>query len=54
MFADIGVKRVSVGAGFFRAAYGAFYSAAEEVLNEGTFKFGNNAKSSSALNELFK
>jgi 2-methylisocitrate lyase-like PEP mutase family enzyme len=54
MLADIGVKRVSVGAGFFRAAYGAFYSAAEEVLNEGTFKFGNAARSSSALNDLFK
>jgi 2-methylisocitrate lyase-like PEP mutase family enzyme len=54
MLAEIGVKRVSVGGGFFRAAYGAFYSAAEEVLQQGTFNFGNTAKPSGPLNDLFK
>jgi len=54
MLADIGVKRVSVGGGFFRAAYGAFYGAAEEILQQGTFNFGNTAKPSSQLNDLFR
>ncbi|WP_216848854.1 oxaloacetate decarboxylase [Pedobacter sp. L105] len=53
MLEDIGVKRVSVGGAFFRAAYGAFFNAADEVFQKGTFQFGNNAISSHTLNELF-
>ncbi len=54
MLADIGVKRVSLGSGFARAAYGAFFRAAEEVLQKGTFGFANEAKPYAELNKLFK
>jgi len=50
---DIGVKRVSLGSSFIRAAYGAFFRAAEEVLQQGTFTFANDAKPYSELNTLF-
>ncbi|MEO8582711.1 MAG: isocitrate lyase/phosphoenolpyruvate mutase family protein, partial [Flavitalea sp.] len=48
-----GVKRVSLGSSFIRAAYGAFFRAAEEVLHKGTFTFANDAKPYAALNKLF-
>jgi 2-methylisocitrate lyase-like PEP mutase family enzyme len=38
-----GVKRVSVGAAFARAALGAFVRAAREVKDHGTFSFATEA-----------
>jgi 2-methylisocitrate lyase-like PEP mutase family enzyme len=54
MLADIGVKRVSIGSGLLRAAYGAFFRAADEIRNKGTFTFANEAKPYADINELFK
>jgi 2-methylisocitrate lyase-like PEP mutase family enzyme len=51
---DIGVKRVSLGSAFIRAAYGAFFRAAEEIKQKGTFTFANEAKPYGELNDLFK
>ncbi|TWJ00711.1 2-methylisocitrate lyase-like PEP mutase family enzyme [Mucilaginibacter frigoritolerans] len=54
MLAKIGVKRVSIGSSFMRAAYGAFFNAAEEVLRKGTFTYVNGVKSYADFNNLFK
>lgn len=50
---DLGVKRVSLGSSLARAAYGAFFRAAEEILQQGTFGFAAHAKSYAELNKLF-
>jgi 2-methylisocitrate lyase-like PEP mutase family enzyme len=39
----LGVKRISVGSTLSRVAYGAFLRAAHEMLDEGTFTFGEGA-----------
>ncbi len=39
----MGVRRVSIGSGFARAAYGAFLEAAREVREHGTFTFADRA-----------
>jgi 2-methylisocitrate lyase-like PEP mutase family enzyme len=52
--AEIGVKRVSLGSALFRAAYGAFFRAAEEISQKGTFSFADHAKPYGEINELFK
>jgi 2-methylisocitrate lyase-like PEP mutase family enzyme len=49
----IGVKRVSIGSSFIRAAYGAFFRAAEEILYKGTYDYVNEAKSYADINKLF-
>jgi 2-methylisocitrate lyase-like PEP mutase family enzyme len=54
MLADIGVKRVSLGSALIRAAYGAFFRAAEEVRQHGTFTFADEAKPYAEINALFK
>lgn len=41
--AAVGVKRISVGGAFARAALGAFVRAAREVKNKGTFNFAADA-----------
>ena len=41
--AEAGVKRISVGGSFARAAFGALMRAAEEVLEHGTFKYAREA-----------
>ena len=41
--ADAGVKRISVGGSFARAALGAFVRAAEEVKQHGTFTYATDA-----------
>jgi 2-methylisocitrate lyase-like PEP mutase family enzyme len=41
--ADAGVKRISVGGAFARAALGAFMRAAREVKDKGTFSFAADA-----------
>lgn len=53
MLEDIGVKRVSVGSYLFRAAYGAFFKAAEGILQTGTISFAGETKSYTDFNLLF-
>lgn len=52
--ATLGVKRVSVGSAFARAAYGAFLDAAREVREHGTFDFARNAIPYVKINALFE
>lgn len=52
--ADLGVKRVSLGSSLARAAYGAFFRAAEEISKKGSFDFAHEAISYSTINALFK
>jgi len=52
--AKLGVKRISVGSAFARAAYGAFLVAAREVREQGTFDFARNAISYAKINAMFK
>jgi 2-methylisocitrate lyase-like PEP mutase family enzyme len=47
--ADVGVKRISVGGAFARAALGAFIRAAREVKDQGTFNFAADAVPSSEI-----
>ncbi len=42
---DVGVKRISVGGSFARAALGGFMKAAKEVLEQGTFHYASEALS---------
>lgn len=51
---QLGVTRVSVGGSIARAAYGALIRASEEILNEGTFSYANEAISGKVLNTIFK
>lgn len=51
--ATIGVKRISVGSAFSRAAYGAFLRAAREVMSQGTFDFAEEAVSYRDLSAMF-
>lgn len=50
---QMGVKRVSVGSSLVRAAYGAFFSAAEEILQKGSFDYASHAKPYADMNNLF-
>jgi 2-methylisocitrate lyase-like PEP mutase family enzyme len=50
--AAAGVKRVSVGGGFARAALTAVRRAAEELLGPGTFGFGQAIMSTADLNKV--
>ncbi len=47
-----GVRRISLGPTFFRAAMTAFLRAAREVKEHGTFTFSENAVTFGELNEL--
>lgn len=51
---QLGVKRVSVGSAFARAAYGAFLRAAREVREKGTFTFAGDAVPYAEINALFR
>lgn len=51
---SVGVKRVSLGSSFARAAYGAFLQAAREVKQKGTFDFARTAVPYAEINALFK
>lgn len=51
--ADLGVRRISVGSGLARVAWGAFIRAARELANEGTFEAFADSASGSELNKLF-
>lgn len=50
---QIGVKRVSLGSSLSRAAFGALFHAAEEILHQGTFSFAATAKPYADMNKLF-
>jgi 2-methylisocitrate lyase-like PEP mutase family enzyme len=50
--AAVGVKRISVGGSFARAAYGALIRAAREVHEHGTFGYARDAISGSAITAL--
>lgn len=52
--AELGVKRISVGSALARAAYGAFYRAAEDIHNHGRFDFADRAMPFGQINQLFK
>ena len=52
--AAAGVKRISVGGSFARAALGAMMRAAEEVLENGTFKYARDAARSGTLTEMMQ
>ncbi|MFA6249102.1 MAG: isocitrate lyase/phosphoenolpyruvate mutase family protein [Mucilaginibacter sp.] len=52
--AKLGVKRVSVGSLLARVAYGAFYTAAQELQQKGTFNFADDAIGYDKLNKMFK
>jgi len=49
----LGVRRVSIGSGFARAALTAFVTAAREVQEQGTFAFTEDALSLSEIAALF-
>ncbi|WP_374951619.1 oxaloacetate decarboxylase [Mucilaginibacter sp.] len=51
--ADLGVKRVSVGSLLARAAYGAFFNAAQQ-LKQGSYDFAEGAIPYALINGLFK
>jgi 2-methylisocitrate lyase-like PEP mutase family enzyme len=50
----LGVRRVSLGSAFSRAAMTAFFRAAQEVIDHGTFTFTNDTLYMSELAALFK
>lgn len=50
---EMGVKRISVGSAFARAAFGAFLRAAREVREHGTFTFAADAVSYRDISAMF-
>ena len=52
--ADLGVKRVSLGSSLARAAYDAFFRAAQEIHQKGNFSFASDIISYAKINALFK
>jgi 2-methylisocitrate lyase-like PEP mutase family enzyme len=50
----MGVKRISVGSSLCRVALSAFYRAAEEMQQTGTFAFGNGLIPYDTFNEMFE
>ncbi|MBS1810469.1 MAG: isocitrate lyase/phosphoenolpyruvate mutase family protein [Acidobacteria bacterium] len=51
---EIGVKRISTGSSLSRAALGAFLRAAQEIQEQGTFTFGNEAASYREISAMFE
>ena len=51
--AAAGVKRISVGGGLSRIAYGAVLTAAQEMKEKGTFSFTFGGVSNKELNTIF-
>jgi 2-methylisocitrate lyase-like PEP mutase family enzyme len=49
----IGVRRVSLGSGLARAAFGSLLSAAREMREQGTFAFAEEAPSSREIGAMF-
>lgn len=52
--ADLGVKRISLGASLARAAYGSFLRGAEEIHQKGTFTFASESVPYAVFNDMFK
>jgi 2-methylisocitrate lyase-like PEP mutase family enzyme len=52
--AALGVKRISIGGSFARAAYGAAIRAAREMRERGTFEFAGEAVSSQEITAIFQ
>ncbi|MFP6848720.1 MAG: isocitrate lyase/phosphoenolpyruvate mutase family protein [Pseudomonas sp.] len=52
--AALGVKRISLGSSLARAAFGAFLRAAEEIRDQGSFSFSQQAEPFTRINALFK
>ncbi|WP_348262295.1 isocitrate lyase/phosphoenolpyruvate mutase family protein [Telmatobacter sp. DSM 110680] len=50
---DLGVRRISIGSGFSRAALTAFLHAAREVIEDGTFGFADETLYISELTAMF-
>jgi 2-methylisocitrate lyase-like PEP mutase family enzyme len=50
---ELGVRRISVGSGFARAGLTAFFHAAREVIERGTFSFADETMYISELTKLF-
>ena len=51
---ELGVRRISLGSGFSRAALTAFLHAAREVIDDGTFTFADEALYISELTAMFE
>ncbi|MCO8161235.1 isocitrate lyase/phosphoenolpyruvate mutase family protein [Pseudomonas sp. 21LCFQ010] len=52
--AEVGVRRISLGSSFARAALGGLLRAAQEVREQGTFNFARDAIAFKAMNDLMK
>jgi 2-methylisocitrate lyase-like PEP mutase family enzyme len=50
---ELGVRRISIGSGFSRAALTAFLHAAREVVEDGTFVFAEESLNISDLTAMF-
>ena len=50
---DMGVRRISLGSSLARAAYGAFFRAAQEISGKGSFGFAKDAIAYDNLNNMF-
>lgn len=50
----MGVKRISIGSGLYRAALGGFLRAAREMREHGTFTFTNDAAPAREITAIFK
>lgn len=50
---ELGVRRISVGSGFSRAALTAFLHAAREVIEDGTFSFADETLYISDMTQMF-
>jgi 2-methylisocitrate lyase-like PEP mutase family enzyme len=51
--ADLGVRRISLGASLARAAYSAFLRAAEEIQDKGSFTFAKDIVPYAVFNGIF-
>ena len=53
-FADLGVRRISVGGSLARAAWGGFLTAAREIAEHGTFEALGSGASGGEIKALLK
>lgn len=51
---ELGVRRVTIGGSLARAMYHHIWSAAKEMLEQGSFSFGDHQMAHGKLNELFE
>jgi len=52
--AEIGAKRISLGSGLYRVAFGAALRGAREIAETGTFSYTAGAASFAEINDLFE